>query len=167
MNISLIGYRGTGKSTIARILAERTGFTVRNLDALIVDRAGMSIPEVVDQFGWDYFRDMESEVLKEAVLGEDQVLDCGGGIILRQENRERLQSSGHVFWLTAAVPTIIERIKDDTQRPSLTGTSFIDEVSAVLDEREPLYRQCADHIIDTDSQGPEQSAQEILRLVGL
>lgn len=164
MNISLIGYRGTGKSTIALILAEKTGFALTNLDAMIVEKASMPVPEIVKKFGWDRFRDIESEVLEEAAKADNQILDCGGGIILRQDNREKLKELGPVFWLVADIPSVIERIKEDTQRPSLTGKSFVDEVSDVLKEREPLYRDCADHIIDTVALSPEDSTNEILRL---
>ena len=166
MNLSLIGYRGTGKSTIAKILALRTARPVVNLDAAIVQAAGMSIPEIVERHGWDYFRDLESQVLEQALRHDRQILDCGGGIILRPQNRRKLKQAGPVVWLTAPVPVIVARIKDDTQRPSLTGKSFIEEVEEVLAEREPLYRQCADHVIPTDSLSPEEAADKILELTG-
>jgi shikimate kinase len=167
MNLSLIGYRGTGKSTIAAILTKRTGLRLINLDARIVEQAGMSIPEIVKESGWNHFRDLESTVLAEAVLGDRQILDCGGGIILREENRTRLKAAGPVVWLMASVPVIIARIEEDANRPSLTGKSFLDEVSEVLAQREPLYRASADHIISTDDLSPEQAADKIARLVGL
>lgn len=162
MNIVLIGYRGTGKTTIAGILAHKTGFALRNLDAMIVEWETKTIPEIVEENGWNYFRDVETEVLEEVTEEEGQILDCGGGIILREQNREMLKKAGPVFWLTADIDTIVERIKTDNQRPSLTGKSFIDEIEEVLLEREPLYRACADHVIPTDRLTPDEAAKEIL-----
>jgi shikimate kinase len=167
MNISLIGYRGTGKSTIGKILAERTGLELLSLDAMIVERAGMDVPAIVERFGWDRFRDLESEVLAEAVSGDNRVLDCGGGIILREDNRKKLQAAGPVIWLTASVSVIVARIRDSTQRPSLTGQSFTAEVGQVLKDREPLYRETADHLINTEVMSPEAAAEEIVKLLGL
>jgi len=167
MNISLIGYRGTGKTVISAIIAQQTGLALQNLDAIIRTRAAMSIPEIVSRFGWERFRDLESEVLADFAAIDNQVLDCGGGIVLREQNRVRLKQAGPVIWLDAAVNVIVERIKDDTQRPSLTGKSFIDEIAEVLKQREPLYRVCADHIIRTDRLEPFAAAEQIIRLVGL
>jgi len=166
MNIILIGYRGTGKTTIARIIARKTGFELQNLDAMIVKAAGMNIPEIVAQKGWDQFRDLESQVLQQVADGDDQILDCGGGIILRPENRERLRQAGPVFWLTASVPVIVERIREDDQRPALTDKSFLEEIQEVLQTRTPLYQECAHHRINTDHQSPEQAAEQILELIG-
>ncbi|HUT53661.1 MAG TPA: shikimate kinase [bacterium] len=165
MNIALIGYRGTGKSTIGKIIAECAGMALKNLDAMIAERAGMSIPGIVGRFGWEKFRDRESEVLASAAAGDNQVLDCGGGIILREQNRVKLKAAGPVVWLTASVPAIVARIQGDTQRPSLTGKSFTEEVEEVMIVREPLYRACATYVIDTEAMGPEESAREIIRLV--
>lgn len=167
MNVVLIGYRGTGKSTIARIIAERAGLSLKNLDSMIVERAGISIPQIVEKFGWDHFRDLESQVLEAAAARDNQVLDCGGGIILREENRQRLKKAGPVIWLTASVPAIVARIQGDTQRPSLTGKSFTEEVEEVMREREPLYRACAHHVINTEALAPDEAAAEIMRLAGL
>jgi shikimate kinase len=151
VNIVLIGYRGTGKSSVGKLLAERSGRTLVSTDAEVVRRAGQSIPEIVKQHGWDHFRDLESEVCRE-LSGKDQlIIDTGGGAILRQDNVARLKSNGILFWLTAEVPTISRRIGGDTQRPSLTGAkSFVEEIEEVLRERTPKYRAAADHVIATD-----------------
>jgi shikimate kinase len=163
MNVVLIGYRGTGKSTVGRIVATRLGRTVVSTDAEIVKRAGRAIPEIVAQRGWDYFRDFESQVCRDLAEGDGLVIDTGGGAILRSENVERLKHHGIVFWLTASVETITKRIGRDTQRPSLTGTkSFVDEVEDVLRERMPKYQAAADHVIATDGRPVVQIADEIL-----
>ncbi|MBM4126314.1 MAG: shikimate kinase [Nitrospira sp.] len=163
MNVVLIGYRGTGKSTVGKIVAARLGRTLVSTDAEIVKRAGHGIPEIVAQHGWEYFRDLESQVCRDLSGGEGLVIDTGGGAILRAENVERLKHHGSVFWLTASVDTIMKRIGRDTQRPSLTGTkSFVDEVQDVLRDRTPKYEAAADHVISTDGRSVVQIADEIL-----
>jgi shikimate kinase len=163
MNVVLIGYRGTGKSTVARLLAVRLGRTAISTDAEIVKRAGQSIPEIVAQHGWEYFRDLESQVCREAADGDRLVIDTGGGAILRAANVEALKKTGRLFWLKASVSTIASRIGADTQRPSLTGTkSFIEEIEEVLQERTPKYEAAADHIVETDHRSIDRIADEIL-----
>jgi shikimate kinase len=166
MNIVLIGYRGTGKTTVGKLLAERLGRQLVSTDAEVIRRATLSIPEIVKQFGWDRFRDLESDVCLE-LSGKDRlIIDTGGGVILRQRNVDALKAKGTLFWLTAAVRTITERIGGDTQRPSLTGAkSFTDEVEEVLREREPHYNAAADHVIQTDGLSLAQVVDAILARV--
>jgi shikimate kinase len=166
VNIVLIGYRGTGKSTVGRQLAARLGRALVSTDTEIVKRAQRTIPEIVSQEGWEYFRDLESEICRE-LAGRDQiVIDTGGGAILRQQNVEALKKNGTVFWLTASVETIVKRIGGDNQRPSLTGTkSFVDEIQDVLQERTPKYQAAADHIIVTDGRSINQLMETVLGLV--
>ena len=132
MNIVLIGYRGTGKSTVGKLLARRLGRDLLSTDTEVVKRAKLSIPELVERHGWDYFRDMESTVCRD-LAGRDQVIiDTGGGAILRPENVDVLRKNGQLYWLTAGVETISRRIGHDTQRPSLTGgKSFLEEIREV------------------------------------
>ncbi len=166
MNIVLIGYRGTGKSSVGKLLAERSGRALVSTDAEVVRRAGQSIPEIVKQQGWDHFRDLESEVCRD-LAGKDQlIIDAGGGAILRQDNVDRLKARGILFWLTAGVPTISRRIGGDTQRPSLTGAkSFIEEIEEVLRERTPKYKAAADHRIATDGKTVVEIADAIQALL--
>ena len=163
MNIVLIGYRGTGKSTVGKMVAARLGRPVISTDAEIVKRAGKNIPEIVAQHGWEYFRDLESQVCGELAGQDAIVIDTGGGAILRSENVEQLKGNGILFWLTASVESIAQRIGRDNQRPSLTGTkSFVEEIEEVLRERTPKYRTAADHIIETDGRSILQIADEVL-----
>ena len=166
MNIVLIGYRGAGKSAVGRRLAARLGRTLVSTDAEIVKRAHRSIPEIVAQEGWDYFRDLESNICQELANRDLLVIDTGGGAILRTQNVEVLKKNGTVFWLEASVGTITKRIGGDTQRPSLTGTkSFVDEIQDVLRERTPKYQAAADHVIRTDDQPIDQLVERLLTLV--
>jgi shikimate kinase len=163
MNIVLIGYRGTGKSSIGKILATQLARELVSTDKEIIRRAGRSIPNIVAEHGWEHFRDLESEVCRD-LAGRDQiVIDTGGGVILRPQNVEVLKRNGRLFWLTASVKTIAARIGGDTQRPSLTGTkSFVEEIEDVLLERTPSYQAAADHVISTDDRSIDQLVQTIL-----
>ena len=166
MNIVLIGYRGTGKSAVGRLLAARLGRELVSTDAEIVKRAQRAIPEIVAQQGWDYFRDLESDICLELSSHDHLVIDTGGGAILRPQNIEALKKNGTAFWLTASVETIVKRIGSDNQRPSLTGTkSFVDEIQDVLQERMPKYQAAADHVIETDNRSINQLVETMLTLV--
>ena len=166
MNIVLIGYRGTGKSTVGKLLAARLGRELVSTDAEIVKRAQHTIPEIVAQQGWDYFRDLESDICIELASRDQLVIDTGGGAILRAQNVEALKKYGTVFWLTASVETIAQRIGGDNQRPSLTGTkSFVEEIQDMLRERTPKYRAAAEHIITTDDRSINQLVETLLTLV--
>ncbi len=165
MNLVLIGYRGTGKSAVARILASRLSMPVVGMDDEIIRRAGKGVPEIVKESGWEHFRDIESEVAAEAGAGDGKIIDAGGGAILRPKNVEVLKRNGVVFWLTADVETIAGRIREGTDRPSLTGAkSFLDEISEVLGERTPLYRAAADHVVDTAGRDVEAVAAAVEKI---
>ncbi|MCK6555600.1 shikimate kinase [Candidatus Binatia bacterium] len=167
MNVVLVGYRGTGKSSVAAVVARELGLTVVSLDAEIVRRAGKSIPEIVAEIGWPGFRDLEEEIVRTCAARDGQVIDCGGGVIEREANFAPLRAAGPVFWLRASTRTIVERIGGDTQRPSLTGTkSFTDEVEEVLARRRPLYGRIAHHVVDTDGRTVEEVAREVVEGVG-
>lgn len=163
MNIVLIGYRGTGKSTVAKILGQRLKRRVISTDAEIVKEAGQSIPHIVEQFGWDHFRRLETEMCQKLTGQDNLIIDTGGGLILKEENVKILHTKGKIFWMTASVETIISRISGDMQRPSLSGTkSFVEEVQEILAERTPKYQAAADHLIPTDQISPDQIADAIL-----
>ncbi len=165
MNLVLIGYRGTGKSTVAELLATRLGWKAISTDAQLVEKAQRSIPDIVASDGWEHFRSLETEVCRALKDQDRMVIDTGGGLILRPENVAALKPNGLVFWLTATVTTITRRISDDTQRPALTtGKTFVEEIQAVLTERTPKYQAAADHIIATDDHSPEEITSQILTI---
>ncbi len=164
MNIVLIGYRGTGKSEVGQRLAAHLGMTLVGMDAEIVKKAGMSIPEIVERFGWPKFRDLETAQARKLAGLDQLVIDTGGGIIERQENIEILEQNSRIFWLQATVPTIVGRIQGGIERPALTtGKTFTEEVAEVLERRVPKYRSAAHHAIDTDPLSPEQVAEKIIK----
>ena len=165
MNLVLIGYRGTGKSTVARLLSQRLGRDVVSLDQEIVRDTGRSIPEIVAEHGWPHFRDVEAAVTRRVAARDGLIVDAGGGVILRRENVDALRHHGMLFWLRASVPVIVARIQAGTERPALTaGKSFTEEVEEVLRERTPLYEAAAHHQVDTDTRTPADVAAEVARL---
>ncbi len=166
MNIVLIGYRGTGKSVVGKILAERLGMECVGMDAEIVRRAGMPIPQIVQEQGWPGFRDIESQLAKDLSGRDNLIIDTGGGVIERPENIEALKGNAIIFWLKASVDVIVSRIQDDTQRPALVeGTTFTEEVAEVIERRTSKYRAAGHHEIDTDTLTPDEIAENIIGIM--
>ena len=154
--ITLIGYRGTGKSTVAAILSHLLGVPWCDADIRLEEKRGCSITTLIREQGQNYFRDEESLLLKELLVDCAGVLATGGGVVLRQHNRELLHSAGRpTVWLTASAEVVRSRLALDPttaqRRPALSGTDPLAEVASALEAREPLYRECADLIIDTHS----------------
>ena len=166
MNIVLIGYRGTGKSAVGELLSERLGMRCISMDAAIVKKAGMSIPEIVNQYGWSKFRDIESEVARGLAGLDNIIIDTGGGVIERSENIDILQANSHIIWLKASVDVIVSRIQKGTERPALTsGKTFTEEVQEVLEQRVPKYRSAAQYEINTDELTPQQVTDRVIGIV--
>jgi len=166
MNIVLIGYRGTGKSSVARVLSKELKLPVLNMDEEIIKKAGMSIPEIVEKFGWDKFRDLESEIAEQVSNIDNYIIDTGGGVILRNKNVKNLRKNSEVFWLKADIATIVKRIKHGTHRPSLTeGKGFVEEIEDVLVQRKKKYEKTADYIIDTSKLSSSDVAKKIISLM--
>ncbi len=162
----LIGPRGSGKSTVARLLAEQLDWSWLDADDELEKRAGQSIRTLFAAEGEAGFRDRESAVLTELCRLSRHVVATGGGVVLRESNRDQLRTSGRVVWLTADVETLWRRLQGDCstaeRRPALT-VGGRDEVAEVLRLREPLYRGCADLIVETAGRSPEEIADEIRR----
>ncbi len=166
MSLFLIGYRGTGKSTVARLLAARLGWEAVDADLELERRAGKSIARMFAEDGEPAFRDLESLILAELVLRPNIVLAAGGGAILRGDNREALVEHGTVVWLHAPADTLLDRITSDhstsVRRPKLTAQGGAAEVRKLLAQREPLYRLCAAFDVSTEGKPPEEVCAEIL-----
>ena len=168
MQLILIGYRGTGKTTVARRVAELLELECFDADVEIEHRAGKSIRQFFDDDGEQAFRDREVQVIADLVQHGDSVLSLGGGAVMREETRQAI-APGTVVWLTARPETVHQRMAEDTktfqQRPNLTTGGGLAEITSLLCEREPVYRACADFIVETDAKSAEQVAQEIVCLV--
>ena len=165
-NIVLVGMRGSGKTVIGTMLASRLHRDMIPMDALIVYEAEMSIPQIVEQFGWPRFREIEAQVAQKVARLRETVNATGGGVILDPENVAALRSTGIVFWLNVSVHNTLRRIGEDPNRPSLTGkSSRRDDMLATFKEREPLYRAAAHHVIETDDKYPKQITEAILDIL--
>ena len=165
MNIVLIGYRGTGKSVVGKLVADRLQMKRIGMDARIVEKAGMSIPDIVKKQDWTTFRDMESEVARELATLDNIIIDTGGGVIERPENIDALQANSCVIWLKSSVDAIVSRIQEGTERPALTdGKSFTEEVAEVLERRAPKYKSASQYDIDTEQLTPEQVAVRVIEI---
>ena len=163
----LTGYRGTGKTTVARLVADRLGWNWIDSDHQIEQTVGKTIAQIFADQGEPAFRDLEEQVVADLSTHDQIVIALGGGAILREATQQRLVQAGPVVWLQASATVIAERLANDRvtadQRPSLTGQGVLDEIEQVLAEREPIYSGCATLTVDTESKSPEEVAEEILR----
>lgn len=154
MIITLIGYRGTGKSSVAKPLAERLGWQSADADVELESRTGRSIREIFDSDGEDVFRRLERETLVDLMSRDRIVIAAGGGAVLNQQTRCDFKAAGPVVWLTASVDTIERRLYGDattgSRRPNLTSRGGRREIEELISKREPLYRECASLEISTD-----------------
>lgn len=168
-SIALIGYRGSGKTTVARHLARLLGVEHVDTDELIVARAGRTIREIFEQDGEPAFRRVEREVVAALSGRSPCVISVGGGAIESGKNVACLKCVGAIIWLTASPETLHRRIAEDTgstaSRPPLTSQCGLDEVRAVLSRRAPLYRKAADRTIDTTHRTPWEIAGEIMHFI--
>lgn len=152
-NIYLIGARASGKTTLGRKLAAALKRPFVDTDRRIRLATGKTVAELVEAGGWEAFRQAEADVLDEVAVFSGQVVSCGGGLVLRQENREVLEK-GIVLYLQAPAEVLAERLlrnPENAQRPSLTGQSITDEVRQVLAERAPLYEGLARITLQADA----------------
>lgn len=170
MILTLIGYRATGKTTLARLLAERLGWEWIDADVEIERRAGKTIASIFAEDGEPAFRDLEAAVIADLCCRDRLVLAAGGGAPMRPENREAMRRAGKVVWLAARPETILARMSRDattaTRRPNLTDKSPLDEIIELLARREPIYHQTAHISIDTEGKQPPRLVEEILAAIG-
>jgi shikimate kinase len=170
MGVVLIGYRGSGKTTVGQKLAKRLGRSFVDADDLIVAMAGKTIKEIFEQDGEPVFRDHESAILREVVSRLDHVLSLGGGALERAENRRLFSAGGHrVIYLRCDADELLRRIQSDTltaaMRPALTGLGGgIEEINALLARREPVYRSVMTDEIDVTHLSPSQVVDRIIGL---
>lgn len=166
MVITLIGYRGVGKSTIAPRLADRLGWNWIDADVEIEQRAGRTIAEIFQQDGEPGFRALEAGVLSDLLSRDRLVIAAGGGAILNPHTRETIRTAGPAIWLTASLDSIYSRLHGDSttasRRPSLTGADPRTEIENVLNARTPLYTETASLVVDTENRSPDAILDEIL-----
>lgn len=148
-NLVLIGFMGTGKTTVGRRVAASLGFEFADTDDRVVTRAGLPITQIFAQHGEAHFRQLETEALREVLAGEGRVVATGGGIVTKPENVALLRAGGYVVWLHASVDEIFARVSRNRERPLLQTENPLETIRALLAVREPLYRATADFEVDT------------------
>jgi shikimate kinase len=167
MNIVLIGYRCTGKTSVGKILSERLGKAFVDTDDYIEKKAERPISEMVAEGGWDFFREAEVEAIREIASSDNLIIAAGGGAVLNTDNVNNLKRNGVIILLETTSETILQRMRADEkteqQRPSLTGKDPLEEIEEVLEMRRPHYRQAMDFAVDTTSKTIEKVVDEILK----
>lgn len=162
-NVFLIGFMGVGKSTVAELLCQKTGAVQVEMDQVIVEQQDMAISDIFDEYGENYFRRLETDLLCELQEKENLVVSCGGGAVLKEKNVELMKACGSIVLLTAEPETIYRRVKDNTDRPLLNGNMSINYIKELMDEREEYYEHAADIRVATDHKPIDLIVEEILK----
>jgi shikimate kinase len=166
MNLILIGYRCSGKTSVGKIIANRTGMSFYDTDDLIEKHAGQTIEEIVADKGWVKFREIEKDVIREASEFRNAVIATGGGVVMSEDNVNNLKKNGYVVWLDGDPEILMKRMDKDNcegrTRPSLTGADPIEETKKVLEMRNPLYFVAADVVIITNKLSLDEIATKAI-----
>lgn len=163
-HLILIGYRGVGKTTIGKLLHEMLNLPFYDSDDEIVKRSGLTIPQLFDLYGEDYFRLLEETVIHDLCnMKEKIILSTGGGAVLSEKNRTELSINGTIFYLYCDEEVIFQRINEDANRPALTDKNLKEEIHFVLEQRLPLYSSIKDFEIDSSATTPEEITQLIFK----
>lgn len=161
-NIFLIGFMGSGKSTIARLIQKELEMNLVEMDARIVEEQGMSINDIFAQYGEDHFRDIESQLILTIGDEGNTIVSCGGGVVVRPQNVSYMKNSGKIVYLKATPETIFERVKHSTDRPILNGNMNVEYIAGLMEKRRPMYEGAADITIITDGKSKEEICKEII-----
>lgn len=166
-NIFLIGFMGVGKSTVAEKLCEVLEAEHVEMDQVIVQQQDMAISDIFDEYGEKYFRRLETDLLREIQTKENQVISCGGGVVLKEKNVDIMKSCGSIVLLTAEPETIYRRVKHSTDRPLLNGNMSLSYIKELMEEREEAYEEAADIRVSTDNRSVDAIVESILRKLKL
>ena len=167
-NIFLIGFMGAGKTTIAASLQEKLEMNRVEMDDLIVQKQGMSVSEIFDEYGETYFRNLESNCLIELQKQKQTIVSCGGGIIVRPDNKDQMKKNGRVVLLTARPETVLERVRDSDERPLLNNNMNVEFIKKLMEKRRERYQEAADITVSTDGKTTSQICEEIIsKLIAL
>ncbi len=161
-NIIMVGFMGSGKTTVGRILAKKIGYEFFDTDKYIEKKEQMTINEIFATKGEPYFRALELEVAKEISTSENKVIGTGGGMVKNDEIMRLLKANGIVIYLKASPGKIAHNLRNDDSRPLLAGGDKYGKIKALLAQREPLYIKAADIIINTDRKVPKSAAMDII-----
>lgn len=163
-NIFLIGFMGCGKSTMARMLSERTGMELVEMDETIEAEAGMSINKIFEKYGEEHFRDLESQLITRIAEKGGVVVSCGGGAILRTQNVETMKKNGTIVYFSATPETIYKRVKNSTNRPLLNGNMNVEYIASLMEKRLPRYLAAADITIEVDGKEKVEILDELIQV---
>lgn len=164
-NVVLIGFMGSGKSTVGKKLAEELKIEWLDMDNEIEKREGKLVNEIFSEYGEAYFRELESKYINELLTVEKKVISTGGGVVLKVENIAILKKIGMVIFLHVDPSQIIERLEEDSTRPLLQGENIEEKVANLLEQRDPLYLSAADIIIQTTGKSVDLVVEEIISLL--
>lgn len=163
-NIVLVGFMGTGKSTVGRVIAQKLGFHFIDTDDVIEQTSKAKIFDIFAEHGEVYFRDLESQAVKSVALMKNQVVATGGGVVLRSSNIDLLRTGGPIFCLNATPKAIWDRVRSSRSRPLLRGPNPLKKIETLLDKRAPYYA-LADHQIETTGVSIDRVANEIISYI--
>ena len=161
-NIVLIGFMGAGKTTISDYLSMMFDMKLVEMDQEIAEREQMSIPDIFATYGEEYFRNLETNLLKELQTGKNCIISCGGGVALREENVVEMKKNGRVVLLTASPETIYDRVKDSNDRPLLKDNNNVEFIADLMEKRREKYEAAADVVIQTDGKTILQISEELI-----
>ena len=162
-NIVLIGFMGAGKSTISSYLRDMFAMDVVEMDQVIAEKEGMSISDIFEMYGEEYFRDAETNLLIEMQSQTNVVISCGGGVPMRERNVVEMKKNGKVVLLTAKPETILDRVKDNHDRPLLENNKNVPFIAELMGKRREKYEAAADIIIETDGKSKLEICEEIIQ----
>lgn len=162
-NIVLIGFMGAGKSTVSEYLSRKYNMDTVEMDQIIAEREKMSISDIFSVHGEEYFRDLETKMLIEMQAKTNTVISCGGGVPMRERNVKEMKKNGCVVLLTATPETILERVKDNHDRPLLEGNKTVSYISELMEKRRAKYEDAADVIIETDGKSTQEICEELVQ----
>lgn len=170
MNICMIGFMGSGKTSIGKLVAQRNSMSFADTDAMLVERENRTIADIFRDDGEAYFRDAEHELVVE-LSGEggltNTVLSTGGGLVIAERNQEYLKRVGTVVYLRTSPETIYDRVKDSKNRPLLNTEDKLGRIKEMLEVRGPVYEAAADVIVDTDGLSRKEVAALVERACGI
>ena len=161
-NIVLIGFMGAGKSTISEFLKTAFAMDVIEMDQIIAEREGMSISDIFEVYGEQYFRDLETNLLIEMQSRTNVVISCGGGTPMRECNVAEMKKNGRVVLLTAKPETILDRVKDSHDRPLIENNKTVSFIAELMEKRREKYEAAADIVIETDGKDELQICEELI-----
>jgi shikimate kinase len=168
MNIVLIGFRGAGKTALAKILSEKLNMQLFSIDKMIEEKEGKRIREIVAEKGWQYFRELESQIIEQLADVDNSIIDTGGGVVENPTNIDNLKKNGYIIYVQASLKDIKQRILNDPDRPKLNPTLDVeDDLNVTYNRRIPLYEEYSDFKVNSSNTSLEKCADQIIEYLGL